>query len=210
VALTRPNCSAGAFARVSRKPIFSQKTTQVLLEQSRFLLDEIKPGSLKIGSHSLAFVINEVAACLAPYAEQRRIEVKIRNLIQPDADSVQMDRELVDMMVFNLVDNAIKYSHRERSVELVLYLERGYWVLLVTDIGVHIKDQDRKSIFERFERRPTGQHATTRPGTGLGLPVAKEIAEAHSGTIAVESRLLQKSPEPVAETCFTVKIPRRI
>jgi signal transduction histidine kinase len=194
---------------LERASLFAKKI-QILMEESRFLLGGITRESLRIGAHSLSGLIREVVRGLAPVAERRRLDIQFNNQIPRELDMVQMDRALSEIVVFNLVDNAVKYSHRGKTVVIVASIERGNWVLKVTDYGVHMKESDMDAIFQPFERRPTGRAATTRPGAGLGLTIAKAVVEAHSGKIEVESTLLIESPEPFAETSFIVKVPRSL
>src|SRR5205085_2565183 len=83
------------------------KRTQVVVEQSRFLLNRITREALRIGSHSLGTLLNDVAQCLRPAAERRQLDVRLVNKVQPEQDRVQVDYEMVEMLAFNILDNAI-------------------------------------------------------------------------------------------------------
>jgi len=187
-----------------RAALFANKTHQ-LLDQSRFLLGQIQRNSLRIGGTSISGLVREVVDGLRIAADDRHIKINYNNKVPVAFDRVSIDRQFIEMLVFNLVDNAIKYSHRNRTVSIELVGTMKAWRLMVTDYGVHIRESDRDAIFQIFTRRPTGQAATTRPGTGLGLTVGKAVVEAHSGKISVESTPLG---EGVARTTFSVRIPR--
>ncbi len=192
---------------------FFLRKTQVLINESRFLINEVTPESLRLSQHSVSALVRGVIRSIRYSAESREVEIYLdQTAAQQSLDEVNLDRGLMEIVVFNLVDNAVKYSHRGRDVRIKLFIETGNWGMVVSNIGVFIKPEDRDDIFHIFERRPTGQAAYMRPGTGLGLPVAKQIVEAHGGTIEVESKLLpsRQHEEPAALTLFTLKIPRRI
>ena len=101
-------------------------------------------------------------------------------------------------MLTNLIDNAIKYSPAGGEVEVRAYPENGRVLVDVRDDGPGIAKADQKLIFEKFGR-VTGTGAT-RPGTGLGLFIARSIAEAHGGVLEVQS-----APEQGAT--FTLELP---
>ena len=201
--------SSGLRKALQRAQSFSKKT-QTILEESRFLLGNFKRGNLKLHVHSPAALIREIVQGLKDIANRRGLTLNLVNAPETQSEAVQFDRDLMDMVIFNLLDNAIKYSHREKEVLIQCYFEKGEWCLEVTDRGVYIPPEDREVIFEKFTRRPTGRAAATRPGTGLGLAVAKEIVEVHGGSIQVDSRRLHADPEAAAETTFTLRMPRRI
>jgi signal transduction histidine kinase len=95
-----------------------------------------------------------------------------------------------------LVENALHATEAGGAVTIDARVRDGRAVLEVSDAGVGIGDADRERIFERFAR---GADAERRPGTGLGLPIVKAIAEAHGGSVSVASR-------PGAGTSFTLRL----
>jgi two-component system sensor histidine kinase KdpD len=97
----------------------------------------------------------------------------------------------------NLIDNAVKYSPSGRPVQVRLAPVTGAVTLTVSDHGPGIPRDDHRVIFEKFGRvAGTG----TKPGTGLGLYIARSIAEAHGGTLDVISA-------PGQGATFTLKLP---
>jgi signal transduction histidine kinase len=111
---------------------------------------------------------------------------------------IRGDAERLRQVLTNLVDNAIKYSPAGSEVEVHAYREDGRVRIDVRDRGPGIAKEDQKLIFEKFGR-VTGAGAT-RPGTGLGLFIARSIAEAHGGALEVHS-----APEQGAT--FTLELP---
>jgi signal transduction histidine kinase len=88
--------------------------------------------------------------------------------------------------ITNLVANAIKYT-RSGTVRVKTAIAAGRVCIAVADTGIGIVPGDVPHIFERFYRGKVAQ--VTAPGTGLGLAIVKEIAEAHGGTVEVDSTL---------------------
>ena len=92
-------------------------------------------------------------------------------------------------MIWNVGDNAIKYTPAGGRVTITLGWERATAVIEVSDTGIGIPGPDLPHVFDRFYRVASVGLKTT--GTGLGLAIAKRIAEVHDGQISVESTLGQ-------------------
>jgi two-component system phosphate regulon sensor histidine kinase PhoR len=101
---------------------------------------------------------------------------------------IQADREAMERVLYNLVDNAIKYTThgKEPAVELSAIQENDQVIILVKDNGIGIPKDEQDRIFDRFYR-VGDELVREHPGTGLGLTIVKELVEAHNGTIEVES-----------------------
>ena len=102
-------------------------------------------------------------------------------------------------MLFNLVENAIKYNQPGGSVQITISRSNGKAILRVADTGCGIPDEYRTSIFEPFFRVDKS-HSREIGGTGLGLSNARTAVVMHRGAIKVYS-------EPGEGTTFTVRIP---
>ena len=112
-----------------------------------------------------------------------------------------VDRHRIREMLLNMVTNAIKYTPRGGTVSLSLQEDESAITITVQDSGIGIAAGDLPHIFERFWRADQARSRTgDRPGTGLGLAITKWIAEAHGGTINVQSR-------PGRGSVFTVQLP---
>jgi signal transduction histidine kinase len=111
-------------------------------------------------------------------------EVALRAEVQEPLPVVRGDPERLRQVLMNLLDNAIKYSPAGDEVQVRAYAENGRLRVDVRDRGPGIALEDQRLIFEKFGRVTTGN---TRPGTGLGLFIARSIAEAHGGTLEVAS-----------------------
>ncbi len=98
--------------------------------------------------------------------------------------SGRWDAQRIEMVIANLVDNALKYG-RGKPVEITVEATRGGGKVTVADHGIGIPPEDQRRIFERFERAVPVRHFG---GFGLGLWLARQVIEAHGGHIAVDSR----------------------
>jgi signal transduction histidine kinase len=124
-------------------------------------------------------------------------EVRVRSHVFEPVPLIRGDRERLRQVLTNLIDNAVKYSAAGDEVEVVLRPENGAVRISVSDHGPGIPRDQQGLIFEKFGRAdvPGG-----KPGTGLGLFIARSIAEAHGGTLDVTSR-------PAAGATFTLMLP---
>lgn len=163
-----------------------------------------------------------VRKALVPIAEGK--DVRLSCSVAPDVPLSMADWEKLRRILENLVNNAIKYTHRGGFVRLTIGFESGEeanhghgnhpgthvpddedaapagWIVMrVADDGTGIAPEELDQIFELYKQ--AGQSANRRyRGTGLGLAVVRDLTELHGGTVAVESRVKEGST-------FTVRIP---
>lgn len=163
-----------------------------------------------------------VRKALVPIAEGK--DVRLSCSVAPDVPLSMADWEKLRRILENLVNNAIKYTHRGGFVRLTIGFESGEeanhghgnhpgthvpddedaapagWIVMrVADDGMGIAPEELNQIFELYKQ--AGQSANRRyRGTGLGLAVVRDLTELHGGTVAVESRVKEGST-------FTVRIP---
>jgi signal transduction histidine kinase len=123
-------------------------------------------------------------------------EVPLELELSPVA-TVRGDVERLRQVVGNLVDNAVKYSPDGAAVRVSVAQHDGTVSVVVADSGPGISEDDHALIFEKFGRASRGQ---TKPGTGLGLYIARAIAQAHGGSLDVRSA-------PGEGATFTLSIP---
>jgi len=141
--------------------------------------------------------VSETAGMLGESAE-----VRVTTDIPAGPVRLAVDRHRIRELLLNLVTNAIKYTPAGGTVGLSLSEAADAVTLGVSDSGIGIAPGDLPHIFDRFWRAdPARSRTGERAGTGLGLAITKWIAEAHGGTITVQSR-------PGRGTLFTVRLPR--
>lgn len=111
--------------------------------------------------------------------------------VQPDID-LAGDPLLLKLLVSNLLENANKYSGKDKPISLELSSKGNSIFLQVRDEGIGISDTEKKHVFKKFYRVGSEETRKTK-GTGLGLYLCKKIAEDHGGTITVEDNQPQGS-----------------
>lgn len=111
----------------------------------------------------------------------------------------QADRESFSLAVWNLLDNAVKYSPECRTVWVEVQRQDHWAAIRVRDRGLGIAPGERKAIFEKFVRGASAKAAEAK-GTGIGLTLVRNIVSAHGGEIQLES-------EPGRGSSFTILLP---
>lgn len=101
---------------------------------------------------------------------------------------VEADRQMMDELLYNLCDNAIRYNVHGGSVKLEVRPVRDKVIVCVQDTGIGISPENQEHVFERFYRVDKSRSKATG-GTGLGLAIVKHIAVKHNAQIELESEL---------------------
>lgn len=106
--------------------------------------------------------------------------------ISGSVHKISGDREAMEQVLYNLIDNAIKYSGKARKVDVNIDADDESVLVRVKDYGIGIQKNEQEKIFQQFYR--VGEELIqTVKGTGIGLTIVKQIVEAHQGKISVES-----------------------
>jgi signal transduction histidine kinase len=121
----------------------------------------------------------------AAAADHGQDEVAVEAVIREPLPAVRGDRDRLQQVLVNLIDNAVKYSPPGDRVRVEAEQTDGRVVIEVRDRGPGISPEHQRLIFEKFGRANVAEHA--KPGTGLGLFIARSIAEAHGGALEVRS-----------------------
>ena len=151
--------------------------------------------SLTLQKTNFAALLSGVCAKMRPLAEQKGLA-----LVQqaPEELFVQADKDKLEQLVIILIDNAIKYSD-SGTITAQLSAEGGQAVLKVLDEGIGISTGEAEYIFERFYRVDKAR-SRAAGGFGLGLSIARWIAQKHGGSITA-------APRPGKGSVFTVRLP---
>ncbi|MEJ5255424.1 MAG: ATP-binding protein [Acidimicrobiales bacterium] len=169
------------------------RTIEDLLELSRIESGEL-PHRAPVAVH---LVLAEAVERIRPAAEQAGIRIEVE---EPTGRlAVLGDRRQLVSAIYNLLDNAVKYSDRGSAVEVWASTDGVHVEIAVRDRGIGIPAADLERVFERFYRV---DHARSRQtgGTGLGLAIVRHVVNNHDGSVHVESRLGEGST-------FTLRLP---
>ncbi len=151
---------------------------------------------LDLDQHDLRDLISAVAASVRAVAHERQIEIALDLPAAPVW--VSCDRGRMELVLSNLLDNALKYTPASGCVEMGTATDTQGPILWVRDNGMGIAPHDLPHIFQRFYRGQRGTAETT--GSGLGLAIAHSIVRAHAGEMRVES-------QEGAGSRFTISLP---
>ncbi|HWR33318.1 MAG TPA: HAMP domain-containing sensor histidine kinase [Chitinophagaceae bacterium] len=158
---------------------------------------ENKQLDLKFEPVNLKEIVDEVTASLKLQLEKNNAKVSVA---QNGDLALQGDRLHLLSVVFNLLDNAIKYSNGDPSIQIELNGDEQNVELSIKDNGIGIPQEYENKVFEKFFRVPAGDTHNTK-GYGLGLSYAAHVVKKHNGIISVNS-------QPGLGTRFTIILPK--
>lgn len=157
-----------------------QRTTEKLLSLTR--IDSVC--DLERERLDMKFVAEKTLRLLAPLATNYKVA------ISPDLHSgcfIYGNEDLVYRIIFNLVENAIKYNIANGKVKIKLRHKNDYILLVIEDTGIGIPDEDLPHIFSRFYRVDKAR-SREAGGSGLGLSIVHDAVMLHNGSISVKNR----------------------
>jgi two-component system sensor histidine kinase KdpD len=160
------------------------------IEVARLEAEEI---GIQSEPSDLGELVRSVVASMQTAIDRRPLEVAG----DPNIPKVVVDRRLIALAIKQLVDNALKYSPPGTPIAIRVTSTDGRATLEITNRGTEISPQEQRRIFDRFYRSPSVHKRI--PGSGLGLSIARRIAQAHGGDLAVTSR--------AGETTFRMRFP---
>ncbi|MDQ2966777.1 MAG: HAMP domain-containing histidine kinase [Actinomycetota bacterium] len=163
--------------------------------------DVLDTSRIEAGTFSFTFSdvdIDELLRDVVAAADLAQDEVRVTAQVNDSLPRIRGDRDRLRQIVQNLVDNAVKYSPAGAEVRVSAGTDDGRVRVAVSDDGPGIPLDDQKLIFDKFGRATV--EGGTKPGTGLGLFIARSIAEAHGGSLEVDS-------EPARGSVFTLELP---
>ena len=189
-------------------PHATAKCLNVINEESRRLervvsqilsVSEIETGSfqLKRDDVRLDVLLETLKADYEPQAKDKQITLKFN--LPPKLPVLQADRDKISLALHNLLGNALKYTPEKGRVTVNATLDTDQTCVEVIDTGIGIGPDDVEKIFDKFYRAKDERVANIT-GSGLGLPIAREVIRLHGGDISVESELNKGS-------IFTLTLP---
>lgn len=158
---------------------------------------DYKKASWKKSNINIGSLIRDNVSKLHLVIQEKEQTVTLN--IEDDLPEIAVDKDGIEQVILNIISNAIKYTDDKGTIDISAYLEGGNVIIRVKDNGMGIPAADQERIFERFYRVEKGR-SRDMGGTGLGLSIAKEITEAHGGSIKLESKVSEG-------TEITIKLP---
>jgi signal transduction histidine kinase len=168
---------------------------------STLIGDVLDTSQIDAGTFTYVFAdvdLGELVRETASMVELGHDEVKVATHIRDGLPAVRGDRERLRQLLLNLVTNAAKYTVAGDEIEVRAGADDGHVLVTVLDHGPGIPADQHRLIFEKFGRVNAG--GRSKPGAGLGLFIARSIAEAHGGSLDVQS-------EAGSGTAFTFRLP---
>ena len=147
---------------------------------------ESRDTDLQLSDVQLAELFESVLRDWGKKLAEKQLKVVVD--LSPDARTIRADETRLQEVVYNLLDNAVKYSRENGEVRLRAAQRGPEMVLSVADNGIGIGKNDLPRIFERFYRVDKAR-SRELGGTGLGLAIVKHIAQLHGGRVEAESEL---------------------
>jgi len=181
LAETEPEVSRRLAHRIHTEAFRISRVIDDLLDLSRIESEESPPREPVL----VNLVMAEAAERVRSAAEQRGVEVALEEPSPPVA--VLGDRRQLTSAIYNLLENAVKFSYPGGTVHATGQVKDNEVLLTVTDQGVGIPARDLERVFERFYRVDHGRSRQTG-GTGLGLAIVRHVAQNHHGSVQVDSR----------------------
>lgn len=175
-------------ARLGKINIHSDNLVKLINE----LLDisRIESGrvEMKLSKCNLSSMIETVHDLLTPQIKEKNLQWSAQ--IDPAIPEIQLDTSQVDRIFINLISNAIKFTPENGTISVKAHLENNIVAIEVSDTGIGISQEDVARLFDEFYRVDNQINQNVK-GTGLGLPLAKKIVEAHNGKMWITSQIKQ-------------------
>ena len=183
---------------VERNATALKQIIEDVLDVSRIVAGRLR---LNVQPVDLPAVLREAIATVIPAADAKGLRVE--TVIEPLTTPVSGDAERLQQIVWNLLSNAIKFTPRGGRVQLRLERVDSHTEVTVSDTGRGIAPEFLPFVFERF-RQADASFSREHGGLGLGLAIAKQLAEMHGGTITASSEGMNKG------ATFVLKLPLMI
>ena len=147
-------------------------------------ISRLETGTFQLSpcEHDINDTIISATEQIAPKAESRQIQI----FYTPERCITKFDSKWTREALFNILDNAIKYSPKNSVVTVSVSVFEMFACICVADQGIGIPEEDLPRIFGRFYR---GQNVREQGGVGIGLYLSRQIIEGQGGYITVESKL---------------------
>jgi two-component system phosphate regulon sensor histidine kinase PhoR len=186
--LDSPETSREEFSRILGVMERHSKRLDLLAEDLLTLaqLESANP-NLQLGDVDLSSFFGEAVRDWKKKLANKHLNMIVD--VPPDFPTIRADRVRLQEALYNLLDNAVKYSGKQGEIRLAAQWRDQEIVLSVSDNGIGISKEDLPRIFERFYRVDKARTGKKIGGTGLGLAIVKHVAQLHGGRVEAESEL---------------------
>jgi len=146
---------------------------------------------LKLEPVAVGEVIEQVVRNLTARESYARKPLELAVQVDPALPPIQADHNRITQVLTNLVDNAFNYTNAggKIGIEALHQAERGRVLIKVSDTGIGIPKEFQARVWNRFERNEESALVMDVAGTGLGLPIVKDLVEMHRGEVWLESEV---------------------
>jgi two-component system phosphate regulon sensor histidine kinase PhoR len=184
--LEHPQTSAKELSRILGVMDRHSKRLDMIVEDLLTLaqLESANP-NLQLANVDLPTFLAEIVRDWEKKLATKQLEISVD--VPQDLAPVRADRTQLQEALYNLLDNAVKYSHESGQIRLGARRRDDEIELSVSDTGIGIHKDDLPRIFERFYRVDKARTQDKIPGTGLGLAIVKHVAQRHGGHVEAES-----------------------
>jgi len=186
--LRRPRSEPEYREALARILATSEETTELIEQLLMLARADANAAQLKLEPTNLQAVLRRVAQKCRVLASGKGLAFS--ESIPPRHALLMANEPALERLLMCVVDNAVKYTSAGGHLSLALFLVNGQAVIQMQDTGIGIAEKDLPHVFERFYRADQVRSRETR-GSGLGLSIARWIAESHHGSIELNSRLGQ-------------------
>jgi PAS domain S-box-containing protein len=196
--------------------IISEEIHRAKRQMENTLLFSERSRGLMSCQFEKGYIQNVIQLCVNNYrlrALERGISINVRDNVKK-LPAFEFDRVKIEQVINNLLDNAIKYSHNNRYIQIQGFDDGSKIHIDIWDKGLGIPESEYENIFKGFVRGSPKDRKRYIPGTGLGLKISQEIVAAHGGQIKVKSTPFFDDPRRIEEyegydTIFTIILPKK-
>jgi CheY-like chemotaxis protein len=196
--IVAPEKHERAIETIERNATSLTQIVEDVLDISRIISGKIR---LHVQPVDVPEIVGNAIDAVLPAADAKGL--RIEKVLDPDASPVSGDPERLQQVLWNLLSNAVKFTSRGGKVQVRLGRVNSHVEVAVSDTGIGISPEFLPHVFERF-RQADASIARERGGLGLGLSIARQLAEMHGGTIDAASGGLNQG------ATFTLKLPLMI
>ena len=153
---------------------------------------------LNVAPFNIKSLLDSTVSVLRGLAVEKRLHFQV--VREPDDFILNADAKRIKQIYYNLISNAIKFTSPDGHIKIAVYKRDMFMESIVSDDGIGIAPEDQARVFQEFEQ-VDNSYTRRYSGTGLGLPIVKQLVELHGGQIFLES-----TPGKGTEVIFTIPL----